>query len=80
MDAKIKDLVVLTLTDRLLDNLMQWGFQGDLQLVHPYVQEIAGIRTLDSVSSLKAPVDLAVISTPRDTTPGIVWWPMKGAC
>lgn len=55
-----------------LDNLRAWGYEGRIHLVHPHVREIAGLRTVDNVSSIEDQVDLAVISTPRETVPGIV--------
>lgn len=55
-----------------IDNLRTWGYSGEIQIVHPHVGEIAGIGTVPSVDRLKGPVDLAIISTPRDTIPAIV--------
>ncbi len=55
-----------------VDNLRRWGYPGQIHLVHPHVQEIAGLRTVGTVSEIHEPVDLAVISTPRDTVPAIV--------
>jgi acetate---CoA ligase (ADP-forming) len=55
-----------------VDNLRKWGYEGHINLVHPHVREIAGIPVLTSVSELNGGADLAVISTPRETTPAIV--------
>ncbi len=55
-----------------IDNLMNWGFQGKIHLVHPHAREIAGFPTIEGVSLLDGPVDLAVISAPRETVPEIV--------
>ncbi len=55
-----------------VDNLGRWGYQGRIQLVHPHVHEIAGLPVVPKVSQLSAPIDLAVISTPRETIPGII--------
>ncbi len=55
-----------------VDNLRRWGYEGQIQLVHPHVHEIAGLPVVPKVSALDAPVDLAVISTPRETIPGII--------
>ncbi|MDQ7784446.1 MAG: CoA-binding protein [Desulfomonilaceae bacterium] len=55
-----------------VDNLRKWGYAGKIDLVHPHVSEIAGIPVLSTVSELNEPSDLAVVSTPRDTVPGIV--------
>ncbi|MBI4964883.1 MAG: CoA-binding protein [Desulfomonile tiedjei] len=55
-----------------VDNLRNWGYQGRISIVHPHAKEIAGISVLSNVSRLNDEVDLAVISTPRETIPGIV--------
>lgn len=55
-----------------VDNLRQWGYDGAIHLVHPHVREIAGIAAVPTVRDIKAKVDLAVISTPRETVPEMV--------
>jgi len=55
-----------------VDNLKRWGYEGQIHIVHPHVQEIAGLPVTRRVSELTDPVDLAIIATPRDTVPGIV--------
>jgi acetyltransferase len=55
-----------------VDNLRNWGYQGQVYVVHPHAKEIAGISVLSNVSQLNDETDLAVISTPRETIPGIV--------
>ncbi len=55
-----------------IDNLRRWGYAGKIQLVHPHVGEIAGLPAVTKVSALNGPVDLAVISTPRDTIPEMI--------
>lgn len=55
-----------------IDNLRNWGYRGRIELVHPHVKEIAGLPVARSVSHLTGPIDLAVISTPRETVPGIM--------
>jgi acetyltransferase len=55
-----------------VDNLRHWGYEGDVAIVHPHVKEIAGISALSSLSELTATTDLAVVSTPRETVPGII--------
>jgi acetate---CoA ligase (ADP-forming) len=54
------------------DNLRNWGYEGQVSLVHPQVSEIAGLPVVPKVSELNGPVDLAVISAPRETIPGII--------
>ncbi len=55
-----------------IDNLRNWGYKGQIRLVHPHVREISGIPVLPSVSKLNRRVDLAVISAPRETIPAII--------
>ncbi|MDQ1239836.1 MAG: CoA binding protein [Thermodesulfobacteriota bacterium] len=55
-----------------VDNLRNWGYEGDVAIVHPHVKEIAGMSVLSSLSELTAATDLAVVSTPRETVPGII--------
>jgi acyl-CoA synthetase (NDP forming) len=55
-----------------VDNLKSWGYEGAIHLVHPHAREIAGLRTVERISQVKTPVDLAVVSTPRETIPGIM--------
>ena len=35
-----------------VDNLKNWGYEGQVSIVHPHVREIAGIPVLSSVSEL----------------------------
>ncbi len=49
----------------LIENLRDYGFQGRIYPVNPYAREIAGLRTFAEVKEIGEPVDLAVISTPR---------------
>jgi len=55
-----------------VDNLRNWGYEGQVSLVHPHAREIAGISVLPNVSQLNGEVDLAVISTPREAIPAVV--------
>ena len=55
-----------------VDNLRRWGYDGRINIVHPHAREIAGIPVLPTLAALNGDVDLAVISSPRETIPGIV--------
>jgi len=55
-----------------LGNLLRWGYGGKVQLVHPHAREIQGFRAVPRVSELEGEVDLAVISSPRETVPGVI--------
>ncbi len=55
-----------------IDNLRNWGYGGRIAVVHPHAHDIAGLPVARSVSDLSGPIDLAIISTPRETVPGII--------
>ena len=55
-----------------IDNLRNWGYEGRVAIVHPHVREIAGIPVLPSASELNVEIDLAIVSTPRETVPAII--------
>ena len=55
-----------------VDNLRSWGYKGEIHVVHPQVPHVGDVRTVPNVASLKSPVDLGIIATPRETIPGIV--------
>jgi len=55
-----------------LGNLLRWGYEGKVQLVHPHAREIEGFPAVPEVSMLEGEVDLAVISSPRETVPGVI--------
>jgi len=53
-----------------LENLVGYGYSGQIYPVNPNADEIMGFRSYASVSDIQGPVDLAVISTPRASVPG----------
>jgi acetyltransferase len=53
-------------------NLLGGGFKGDIHLVNAKGGEIAGRRVFRSIGELPHSADLAVISTPADTVPGLI--------
>jgi len=55
-----------------VDNLKQWGYDGTIHLVHPHVSDIAGLPVAPTVGDIRAAVELAVISTPRETVPKMI--------
>lgn len=55
-----------------LGNLLRWGYGGKVQLVHPHAREIEGFPAVREVAMLDGEADLAVISSPRDTVPGVI--------
>lgn len=48
------------------------GYKGRIYAVNPRGEEILGVKAYTSVTGIPEPVDLAVISTPREAVPGIV--------
>jgi acetyltransferase len=56
----------------LVANLSSTSFGGKLWPVNSKHQEILGLPCFPSIGSIPAPVDLAVISTPAATVPGVV--------
>ena len=57
---------------RLLDAIIACRFRGAVYPVNPQTTDIKGIRTYPSVQDIPEPVDLAVISVPRDAVSSII--------
>jgi acetyltransferase len=53
-------------------NMIEDGFQGDVYPINPKHGEVQGRKAYPNLDSLGKPVDLAVITTPAATVPGIV--------
>ncbi len=53
-------------------NLLAGGFKGDIWLVNPGHSEVSGLRSYFNVAALPGVPDLAVISTPPETVPGMI--------
>lgn len=53
-------------------NLLDGGFQGDIWLLNPGRDEVAGTRAYRTVDALPGVPDLAVICTPPDTVPDLI--------
>lgn len=56
----------------VLHNLLKGGFEGRIYPVNPHHKEIEGLEVYPSLGSIGKPVDLAVITTPIRTVPGIL--------
>ena len=56
----------------LARNLFKAGFDGPIMPVNPKYQAIEGVLTYPSIDDLPLAPDLAVISTPPETVPGII--------
>jgi acetyl coenzyme A synthetase (ADP forming)-like protein len=57
---------------RILQALVMNRFQGPVYPVNPKAQVVGSIRAYASVSALPEPVDLAIISVPRNVVPVVV--------
>jgi acetate---CoA ligase (ADP-forming) len=56
----------------IMENMIHFGFHGRIYPVNPNMSEILGRRAYSNILEIKEPIDLAVISTPRETTLGIL--------
>ncbi|MCI5122807.1 MAG: GNAT family N-acetyltransferase, partial [Candidatus Electrothrix sp. AUS4] len=53
-------------------NMIEGGFQGNVFPVNPKHKKVQGRKAYPDLKSIGKPVDLAVITTPAATVPGIV--------
>jgi len=56
----------------IMENMIGFGFRGRIYPVNPNMSEILGRKAYPNIREVKEPVDLAVISTPRETTLAIL--------
>jgi len=56
----------------LMENMIGFGFSGKIFPVNPNTTEILGEKAYPNVRAVKEDIDLAVISTPRETTANIL--------
>jgi acetyltransferase len=52
----------------LMERMIQFGFSGPIYPVNPNAKEILGRKAYSNVRDIKERIDLAVISSPRETT------------
>jgi acetyl coenzyme A synthetase (ADP forming)-like protein len=57
---------------RVLQSLIQGGFQGAVHPVNPHAREIAGLTAYASVTDIPGPVDLAVVAVPAEAVAGCI--------
>ena len=50
----------------LMENMINFGFQGKIFPINPYAKEILGIKAYTNVKKVGQKTDLAIISLPRD--------------
>ncbi len=56
----------------IMENMIEFGFTGKIFPVNPNAKEILGKKVYPDVRAVKENIDLAVISTPREITVGIL--------
>ncbi|MCJ7685575.1 MAG: CoA-binding protein [Desulfobacteraceae bacterium] len=52
----------------LMENMIRFGFSGKIYPVNPNSTEILGRRAYPNITAINEKIDLAVITTPRETT------------
>ena len=55
----------------VIENMLDFGFKGEIYPVNPLADEIVGIKTYKDVKDIGKNVDLAIIATPRENVPRI---------
>ncbi|MGQ9683009.1 MAG: acetate--CoA ligase alpha subunit [Anaerolineae bacterium] len=56
----------------VLNNVLQYGFQGQVYPINPQATEILGLRSYPTVLDVPAPIDLAVIVVPNKFVPEVI--------
>ncbi len=56
----------------VLQNVMQYGYQGCIYPINPTAKEILGLPAYPSVRDIPGPVDLAVVLVPAKAVPGVI--------
>lgn len=56
----------------VLENLLDGGFPGPVDLINSRYEKLLGVRARRSVAELESAPDLAVITTPADTIPALI--------
>jgi len=56
----------------ILENILDLGYRGNVYPINPNTSTILGRKTYSSIKKIDADVDLAVVSTPRSQSPGII--------
>lgn len=61
-----------TIGNKVLAEIVAGGYAGRLEVVHPEVEEIHGVRTTHHLDDLEGPFDLAVIALPAEKVNDVV--------
>jgi len=57
---------------RMIERPMKTGFAGPIYPINPNKQEILGLSAYPNVAAVPGDIDLAVITTPTETVPGVL--------
>ena len=56
----------------VIENLRKFGYRGQVYPVNPLAKQITGMKSYKDIKEIGKPIDLAIISTPREHIPRIV--------
>ncbi len=56
----------------VLQNIIQYGYKGQVYPINPKASEILGLKSYPSVVDVPGPVDLAVVLIPAQAVPGVI--------
>lgn len=55
----------------VIENMMDFGFKGEIYPVNPLADEIMGLKTYKDVKDIGKKIDIAIIASPRESVPSI---------
>lgn len=56
----------------VIENMRKFGYEGKVYPVNPLAKKIMGVRSYKDIKEIGHPVDVAIISTPREQIPRIL--------
>ncbi len=56
----------------VLQNVMQYGYEGQVYPINPKATDILGLRAYPSVMDVPGPIDLAMVFVPAQAVPGVI--------
>ncbi len=56
----------------VLQNVMQYGYEGQVYPINPKATDILGLRAYPSVMDVPGPIDLAMVLVPAQAVPGVI--------
>jgi len=56
----------------VIENMLNFGFKGNIYPVNPQARDIMGMPCYKDVRDIRKPIDVAIVSTPRDLVPKMV--------